>query len=357
MKAKDWNDWRWQLQERLTTLSEINEKISLSEAETQSFTKASESFSFSVTPYYLSLIDPTDADCAIRKQILPREGELIQLPNEEADPLREESYMPVKGVTHRYPDRAIWYVSHVCAVYCRFCTRKRKVSHPNETPNKNEWNLALDYFNQTKNVREVILSGGDPLSLANSQIDFLLEELKKIPHINHVRIHTRYPVTLPMRLEPELCKIMSKHFPIYVVTHFNHPKEVTEESRKAIENLIKLGNAIVLNQSVLLKGINDNAKTLETLHFALVKIGVKPYYLHQCDEVFGSSDFVVPISDGIKIMEELRGFSSGITLPTYVKDLTGGGGKVLLGPNYFLPSESGIHRFKNYKGEIFETKH
>ncbi len=352
-----WKDWKWQLQHRIVDLASLQEKISLTLEEVETFEKANSIFSFSITPYYLSLIDKNDPECPIRKQAIPRKEELIRYPNEVEDPLAEQQYMPVKGVTHRYPDRALWYISHTCAVYCRFCTRKRKVAQPEETPNRTEWEQALNYFRSNTAIREVILSGGDPLTLADSQLEYLLSQLKEIKHINHLRIHSRYPVTLPMRITENLCRIFSSFFPLYLVTHFNHAKEITEEAREAIRLLIQKGNVIVLNQSVLLKGINDTVFDLEELSYKLLGVGIKPYYLHQCDEVYGSGGFVVPITKGIELMYALRGKRSGIAIPTYVKDLTGGGGKVTLNPNYQVRSGNTTLIMKNYNGDEFEISH
>ncbi|EKJ86007.1 lysine 2,3-aminomutase [Leptospira meyeri] len=352
-----WSDWKWQLQNRITTLADLEEKLTLTEEERESFVPALTDFSFAVTPYYLKQIDQTNPNCPIRKQVLPRAGELKKNPNEVEDPLAEERYMPVKGVTHRYPDRAIWYISHVCAVYCRFCTRKRKVSDPEETPNRNEWEKALAYFRKHTELREVILSGGDPLTLSDSSLDYLLGELKSIPHINQVRIHTRHPVTMPMRLTEELALVFAKYFPLYMVTHFNHPNEITEETKMYVMRMIKTGHISIFNQSVLLSGINDDEKVLSELNYKLISIGIKPYYLHQCDEVFGSSDFVVPIERGIEIYRKLRGYHSGITIPSYVKDLTGGGGKVLLSPDYLQRKTKDGYLFQNYLGDEYEVGH
>lgn len=352
-----WTDWKWQLQNRITDLEGLSSKIHVTEEERKSFPKTNEFFQFAVTPYYLSLVDAKDPNCPIRKQIVPTENELKHSPNEWEDPLAEESHMPVKGVTHRYPDRAIWYLSHVCAVYCRFCTRKRKVSEPFETPNKKEWEEAFSYFESRTDLREIILSGGDPLTLSDEALDSILGRLKAIPHINQIRIHTRHPVTLPMRITEALCAVFANHFPIYMVTHFNHPKEVTETSAEAIRKLVTKGHVSVMNQSVLLRGINDRTEILSDLNYKLIKIGVKPYYLHQCDEVFGSSHFVVPIEEGIRIHKTLRGFHSGITIPQYVKDLTGGGGKVLLVPNSYEKTQDGKFRFRNFKGKDYDVSH
>lgn len=348
-----WTNWKWQLQNRVTTIEEVENFFPLSAEERENFYKAEKVFNFAATPYYISLADPYNPNCPIRKQIIPQPLELIHAPHEQKDPLSEEVYMPVKGVTHRYPDRALWYLSHVCAVYCRFCTRKRKVGDSFSTPRKEDWQKALEYFQEHKEIKEVILSGGDPLSLSDNLIAYLLGELKKITHINHIRIHTRHPVTLPFRITSELCKIFQGNFPLFLVTHFNHPKEITSESKEAIRKLIQEGNVIVLNQNVLLKGINDNPETLKELFYGLVTMGVKPYYLHQCDEVYGSSGFKVPIQEGIQIMKKLRGFISGICLPNYVVDLTGGGGKVPLPTDYLIKENAESFIFENFQEEIF----
>lgn len=348
-----WRDWKWQLQNRIKDLEELNKYIHLSEEEKSIFKNCNEFFSFACVPYYLSLISANDPNCPIRKQIIPQKFELIRAYFEVHDPLGEESNMPVKGVTHRYPDRALWYLSHSCAMYCRFCTRKRKVGKSADTPRSEDWDEAIAYFETHKEIKEVILSGGDPLSLSDNMLDYLLSKLKSIFHINHIRIHTRFPVTLPFRITKSLCKILSRHFPIFIVTHFNHPNEITKESTEAIKLLICKGNAILLNQSVLLSGINDNSEILSTLNYKLVSIGIKPYYLHQCDEVFGSSGFKVPIERGMEIMKELRGYHSGITIPSYVIDLTQGGGKVPLPTDYLEKEEVDSYTFRNYKGDRF----
>ncbi|EMY78738.1 putative lysine-2,3-aminomutase-like protein [Leptospira weilii serovar Ranarum str. ICFT] len=349
-----WSNWKWQIQNRIKTQAQLSEQLELTEEEKLSFDACSTFFEFSVTPYYLNLADKKNPNCPIRLQIIPRREELVRNDFEREDPLAEETHMPVKGVTHRYPDRAIWYLSHVCAVYCRFCTRKRKVSKSSHTPGKEEWDQALVYFRSHPEIKEVILSGGDPLNLSDEKLDYLLRELKSIPHINQVRIHSRYPVTLPMRIDSSLCAVLKKHFPIYLVTHFNHPKEITPLVRERISFLIRKGNAMVLNQSVLLKGINDSAETLKELFYGLTAIGIKPYYLHQCDEVWGSGGFRVEMERGMEIMKQIRGKISGLSVPLYVVDLTGGGGKVPLPTSYLAEKTDHSYIFRNYQDELYE---
>ncbi|MBW0435128.1 KamA family radical SAM protein [Leptospira yasudae] len=355
--SPQWLHWKWQIQNRIKTQSELSEHLELTQTEKLSFDACSEFFEFSVTPYYLRLADQKDPNCPIRLQIVPHKEELIRNGFERQDPLAEESHMPVKGVTHRYPDRALWYLSHVCAVYCRFCTRKRKVSKSFHTPGKEEWDQALAYFRSHPEIKEVILSGGDPLNLSDDKLDYLLGELKSISHINQVRIHSRYPVTLPMRIDASLCAVLKKHFPIYLVTHFNHPKEITPLVKERIALLIQEGNVMVLNQGVLLKGINDSAETLKDLFYGLTAIGIKPYYLHQCDEVWGSGGFRVEISKGVEIMKQIRGRISGLSVPLYVVDLTGGGGKVPLPADYLAEKTDHSYVFRNYQDELYEISY
>lgn len=350
----EWNDWKWQLRNRITGLESLRSYIQLSEKEEEAVLSAKDYFDFAISPYYASLMEPGNPNCPIRLQAIPRKGELLRFPGEVEDPLAEESHMPVRGVTHRYPDRALWYLSHNCAVYCRFCTRKRKVSHPEETPRREEWNMALEYYRNTQSIREVILSGGDPFSLSEGNLDWILGELKKIAHLKSIRIHTRHPVTLPMRITEDLCLVLKKYFPLYLVTHFNHPRECTEAARESIRKLVTIGAVSVLNQSVLLRGVNDSVEVLEELNYELVSMGAKPYYLHQCDEVFGISHFQVPIEKGWEIYRGLRGRMSGITVPLYVADLKGGGGKVPLLPEYLIQRKEKSFIFRNYKGEYYE---
>lgn len=347
-------DWKWQIQNRIKDEVELSSYLHPSEEEREALERSSELFRFSSTPYYLSLMDRDDPNCPIRMQVIPRTDELAKRPWDREDPLAEESHMPVKGVTHRYPDRALWYLSHVCAVYCRFCTRKRKVSRSEGTPGLEDWQKALEYFRTHPEIKEVILSGGDPLNLSDSKLDYLLGELKTIPHINQIRIHSRYPVTLPMRITSELAAVLKKHFPIYLVTHFNHPKELTELARERVALLVKEGAVNVLNQNVLLRGVNDSVETLTELFYGLTRIGIKPYYLHHCDEVFGSSHFRVPLEEGVELMKRIRGRISGLSVPLYVVDLTGGGGKVPLPSNYLEETRTSSYVFRNYKGDLYE---
>ena len=354
IEEEKWNSWKWQLQNQIKTLEEVKDKLSLTAEEEQAFISTKRYFKFAVTPYYFSLIEPSNINCPIRKQVLPRKGEMLVLDNEKTDPLAEEKYMPVKGLTHRYLNRVLLYVSHQCSVYCRYCTRKRKVSKTSSVPRKDDMEHAFDYIRKNKRIKEVILSGGDPFNLSENQLYIILKKLKEISHINQIRIHSRYLATLPMRVTLNLCKVLKEFFPIYIVTHFNHVKECTKEAEFASKMLIQEGSCILLNQNVLLSGINDHEDTLMDLYYKLISMGIKPYYLHQCDEVFGSSDFKVSIEKGQRLMKKIRGYMGGINVPLYVVDLTGGGGKVPLESSYLTEETNTFYKFKNYMGNSYE---
>lgn len=351
-----WKNYQWQLQNRIKTLEELSQFVSLTEEEVLFFQFNQSKFPFAITPYYLSLIDVNNINCPIRNQVIPKVDELNFSEHETFDPLEEENNMPVFGLTHRYPDRVLWYLTHICPTYCRFCTRKRKVGDSLNTPEHSHWKNVLQYIQVNPQIKEVILSGGDPLSLSNSQLDNILFSLKSISHINQIRIHSRYVVTNPYRVQPSLIKILSKYFPIYLVTHFNHSLELTEESIYAIQQLICEGHCILLNQSVLLRGVNDNKESLMELNYKLVQIGIKPYYLHQCDEVNGISHFRVDLKTAQKLYKNIRGYQSGIAVPSCVIDLTGGGGKVPIPLDYLRSEEEDYYLFENFKGNLYKIK-
>lgn len=350
----DWCNWQWQFRNLITNAQSLSQYLTIAPHYQSQIEATGQFFTFAATPYYASL-SSGEPNCPIWKQLFPNNAEWQKMTYEQVDPLAEERDMPIKGVTHRYPDRAIWYVSHICAVYCRFCTRKRKVGNSQNTPTPNEIEDAICYFRNHTEIKEVILSGGDPLSLSDIKLDFLLKNLKQIEHINQVRIHTRLPVTLPFRITDNLCKILKKYFPIYIVTHFNHAHECTIEAEQAIHKLICQANCPVLNQSVLLKGVNDTVTALKDLFYSLTRMGIRPYYLHQCDEVFGSSHFRVSIAEGIDLMKQLRGYISGISLPLYVVDLTGGGGKIPIPLDYLQKKTATGYQFQNFEGQSYSV--
>ncbi|GIX42412.1 MAG: lysine 2,3-aminomutase [Leptospiraceae bacterium] len=347
--------WKKELQNSIKTLEELidflgKERIKkspysyiLEESYKKNFQKIHQNFRFQVTKYYISLANLYNQNCPILLQILPNIKEIEDPVFKEKDPLREEIHSPIPELVHRYPDRVLWYLSHNCAVYCRFCMRKRKVSHPSTISIKQNLFSIIEYIKNNKNIKEVILSGGDPLSLEDKFIEEILFHLKRIEHLYSIRIHTRMPVTLPYRITEELCNILEKYYPVTVVTHFNHPIELTDIVYEKIKFLKKSG-VLVLNQSVLLKNINDNASILEELFLKLIKFGIKPYYLHHCDEVYGTSHFRVSLQKGIEIIRQLQGRNPGIALPKYVVDLPDGGGKIPIVPNIL---KNMIHQIRN----------
>ncbi len=347
-----WNDWTWQQQNRLTRLDQLEAVLSLTPQERETFEASRQRFRVSITPYYASLMDPRDPQCPIRQQAIPQAGELEIHDFELADPLAEEAHMPVAGITHRYPDRVLFYVIHHCPVYCRHCTRKRKVSNPTTAAAKRQIEEGLAYIARTPHIRDVLLSGGDPLSLSDTKLEEILTRLLAIPHVELVRIGTRNPVTLPTRVTPELAQRLSRLRPLYVHTHFNHPKECTPEAARALELLADAG-CVLGNQMVLLRGVNDDPKTVETLNLWLLRHRCRPYYMFQCDMAQGITHFRTPLSTGLSILEHLRGFRSGMALPHFVVDLPGGGGKVSLVPESIVSREGQWITFRNYQGELF----
>ena len=352
---RNWNDWRWQLKNRIKTPEGLKNYFeNLTEDEIKGLEFTHESFPIAVTPYYLSLADKRDPSCPIRRQIVPTYSEIDPRVQTFCEPnaLSEEGEIP--HLTHRYPDRVLVTVTTMCPVYCRHCMRKRKVGKPERAISEKEFSAVWDYIKRNPQIREVLISGGDPLVLSNEKLFHYIGELKKIEHVEVIRIGTRAPVILPQRFYDEgLLRLLEKYAPLWIVTHFNHPKEVTEEVTRAVENIRKTSNPI-LNQTVLLKGINDNTRTLEELFRKLIKIGVKPYYLFHCDPIYGVVHFRTSIEEGLKIVAGLRGRLSGLAQPTYALDLPGGKGKVVLNPPYLLGKGKRGYIFRNYEGEIVE---
>jgi lysine 2,3-aminomutase len=353
----DWADWRWHQQNRVTTEAELSRFVALTEDERAAITATESRFRMAITPYYLDLIDPDDPSCPIRRQAIPSSGELRVWPGERPDPLDEEGHMPVPGLTHRYPDRALLYTTHNCAMYCRFCTRKRKVSDPESALAKTELDVGLDYIRRTEAVRDVIVSGGDPLSLSNERLAAIFEALSAIPHVETVRIGTRNLVTLPQRVDAGFCDVLrayqSRHLALWFMTHFNHPKECTTDSWDAADRVTASGTPIQ-NQMVLLRGVNDSVQTVAELNRRLLRMRVKPYYILHADLEEGIGHFRTKIADGMAIIDGLRGHVSGLAVPQYVVDLPEGGGKVPVIPDYEVsrPTPAGESRwvFRNYRG-------
>ena len=345
-----WNDLRWQLSHRLNTAEEIEKIIPLTGSERKAL-QTQGLFRVDVTPYFISLIDPTDPDDPVRRQVIPRSEEMQAFTAMMEDSLAEDRHSPVPGLVHRYPDRALMLVTTQCASYCRYCTRSRIVGDPGQTFSQADFDLQIEYLKRTPQVRDVLLSGGDPLVLAPKILEQILTRLREIPHIEIVRIGSRVPVFLPMRVTQELCDMLAKFHPLWLNIHVNHPSEISLELEQACDRLTRAGIPLG-NQSVLLAGVNDNVHIQRDLAHKLVRIRVRPYYLYQCDLVEGAGHFRTPVAKGIEIMEGLRGHTSGYAVPQYIIDAPGGGGKIPVMPNYLLSMSDHKVILRNYEGYV-----
>lgn len=354
VSISNWRDWRWQLKnsiQRIETFENLLD-IELDEKERNKIELTLRKFPMSITPYYMSLIDAEDyRNDPVFLQAFPSPAELIIDKNDMCDPLAEDKDSPAPGITHRYPDRVLFHVSNVCSMYCRHCTRKRKVGDVDSIPGQNQIREGLDYIRNTPVVRDVLLSGGDPLMLADHYLDWILTELRSIEHVQIIRIGTRMPVVLPYRVTEDLIQLLKKHHPVWINTHFNHPREITASSREALRRLAD-GGIPLGNQSVLLAGVNDCPRIMKSLVHKLVENRVRPYYLYQCDLSEGLSHFRTPVGKGVEIMESLIGHTSGFSVPTYVIDAPGGGGKIPMNPNYLLSLSTNKVVLRNYEGVI-----
>ncbi len=348
--AEKWNDWRWQLSHRLNSVEEIEQVFQLTDSERRALSTRG-LFRVDITPYFISLIHPDDPEDPIRKQVIPTAEEIVPFTGMMEDSLAEDRHSPVPGLVHRYPDRVLMLVTTQCASYCRYCTRSRIVGDPTANFSRAEFEMQLEYLKRTPQVRDVLLSGGDPLTLAPRILEELLSRLREIPHIEIIRIGSRVPVFMPMRVTTELTDMLQKYHPLWLNIHVNHSNEITQELAEACDRLTRAGVPLG-NQSVLLAGVNDCPNIQRQLVHDLVRIRVRPYYLYQCDLVEGAGHFRTPVSKGIEIMELLRGHTSGYAVPTYVIDAPGGGGKIPVGPNYLLSSSDHKVVLRNYEGYI-----
>ena len=354
VKISNWKDWKWQLKHSITDIDTFKKLLGIDfdKATEQQLQETLAKFPLSITPYYLSLINTEDyQNDPIYKQAFPSVSELQVGDFEMSDPLDEDKDSPVPGITHRYPDRVLFQVASTCSMYCRHCTRKRKVGDDRHLPSKEILSNALAYIRETPVIRDVLLSGGDPFLLSNDALDWILTELRSIPHVEVIRIGTRIPVVLPYRITDELVAVLKKHHPLWVNTHFNHPREITESSREGLRMLADAGIPLG-NQSVLLAGINDSPIIMKTLIHKLVQNRVRPYYLYQCDLSEGLKHFRTPVGKGVEIMESLIGHTSGFAVPTYVIDAPGGGGKIRVAPNYLLSWSHDKVVLRNFEGII-----
>ena len=353
VNAADWSDHRWQLKHRVSTLPELERRMRLDDEERAGMLLTGTKLAMAVTPHFFNLVDPEDPDCPIRRQVIPRREESLLDPLEMADPCGEDSHMPVPGLVHRYPDRVLFLVTDRCASYCRYCTRSRVVSGVGEQHLETQWEAAFRYLERHTEVRDVLLSGGDPLLFSDRKLEKVLSRLRSIEHIEFLRIGTRIPVFLPQRITPELCQMLQKYHPLWMSVHVNHPRELTTEVKQALERLANHGVPLG-NQSVLLRGVNDDELTMKTLVHKLLRCRVRPYYLYQCDLIKGSAHLRVPVSRGIEIIENLRGHTTGYAVPQLVIDAPGGGGKVPINPQYLLHQDEHRVLIRNYEGQTFE---
>ncbi|MCJ7432494.1 MAG: lysine 2,3-aminomutase [Anaerolineales bacterium] len=348
--GEKWNDWRWQLSHRLNTAEEIEKILPLTDSERKAL-QTQGLFRVDVTPYFISLIDPDDPNDPVRQQIIPRAEEMEAFTAQMEDSLAEDRHSPVPGLVHRYPDRVLMLVTTQCASYCRYCTRSRIVGDPGQTFNRQEFEMQLDYIKRTPQVRDVLLSGGDPLVLAPKILEELLSRLREIPHVEILRIGTRVPVFMPMRVTSELTDMLQKYHPLWMNIHVNHPNEITAELAEACDKLTRAGIPLG-NQTVLMAGVNDCVHIQRELVQKLVRIRVRPYYLYQADLVAGAGHIRTPMAKGIEIIEGLRGHTSGFAVPQYSIDAPGGGGKITIQPNYMITMSDHKIILRNFEGYI-----
>ena len=348
---EQWNDWKWQVKNRIETLDELKKYVSLTAEEEEGVKKTLTTLRMAITPYYLSLINPEDPHDPIRRQCIPTGLETHRVAADLLDPLHEDEDSPTPGLTHRYPDRVLFLITDMCSMYCRHCTRRRFAGQTDNECGIDRIEKALEYIEKTECVRDVLLSGGDALMVSDKRLEYIISRLRAIPHVEIIRLGTRTPVVCPQRVTPELCAMLKKYHPVWLNTHFNHPNEVTAESRRACEMLADAGVPLG-NQSVLLRGVNDCVHVMKHLVHELVKMRVRPYYIYQCDLSMGLEHFRTPVSKGIEIIEGLRGHTSRYCIPTFVVDAPGGGGKTPVMPQYVISQAPGKVVLRNFEGVI-----
>ncbi|MCG3148555.1 MAG: L-lysine 2,3-aminomutase [Verrucomicrobiae bacterium] len=349
----EWNDWRWQLRNRVTTLTQLEQLLALTKEERLGVQLAGHHLALAITPYFFNLIDVNNPACPIRRQVVPRIEETQPAAWEMADSLAEDDHSPVPGLVHRYPDRVLFLVTDRCAAYCRYCTRSRVVSGVGEQHLETDFTAAFNYIREHSEIRDVLLSGGDPLLFSDERLEHILSNLRAIPHVEFLRIGSRIPIFLPQRITPELCAMLKKYHPLWLSIHTNHPKEATAEVREACGRLADAGIPLG-NQAVLLRGVNDDSAVMKELNHKLLMMRVRPYYIYQCDLVKGTHHLRTSVRKGLEIMEALRGHTTGYAVPQYVIDAPGGGGKVPVGPQYILAHDRQRIIIRNYEGKVFE---
>jgi lysine 2,3-aminomutase len=348
---EQWNDWQWQVKNRIETVDELKKYIPLTKDEEEGARQCLQTLRMAITPYYLSLIDINDPHDPIRKQAIPTGLELHKAHADLLDPLHEDTDSPVPGLTHRYPDRVLLLITDQCSMYCRHCTRRRFAGQNDNDMPMERIDKAIEYIRSTPQVRDVLLSGGDCLLVSDDKLEYIIKRLREIPHVEIIRLGSRVPVVLPQRITPKLVDMLKKYHPIWLNTHFNHPNEITEEAKLACARMANAGIPLG-NQSVLLRGVNDCTHIMKELVHELVKIRVRPYYIYQCDLSMGLEHFRTPVSKGIEIMEGLRGHTSGFCIPTFVVDAPGGGGKIPVMPNYLISQSPEKIVLRNFEGVI-----
>jgi lysine 2,3-aminomutase len=347
---RDWNDWRWQNRSRVRTLADLERILDLTTDERQAIEIHNGALPVGVTPYYASLLDPADPSQPLRRTVVPVMGEYLKTRGESADPLGEDSHSPVPGLVHRYPDRVLLLVTNFCSVYCRYCTRARMVGAVGERSiRKQDLERALDYIAATPTIRDVLLSGGDPLSMDDERLEWILSRLRQMPHVEFVRIGSKQPVVQPQRVTPALVRILRRYHPLWMSLHFTHPDEITPEVAEACARLADAGIPLG-SQTVLLRGVNDDLETMRQLVHGLLRVRVRPYYLYQCDPITGSAHFRTPVEKGLEIIRGLRGHTTGYAVPTFVIDAPEGGGKIPLSPDYVLGRDGDDLLLTNYAG-------
>lgn len=348
----EWNSWKWQLKHRITTQEELEKILNLSEQEILAFNSKKECFPFSITPYYASLLDRDNSEQPLRKTVVPVIDEQSVTDCESEDHLHEAADSPVPGIVHRYPDRVLFLLTNFCSTYCRYCTRSRMVGGREHYSGHKQWEEAIEYIKSNNKIRDVLLSGGDPLTMETDQLEWILSRLRKIEHVEFIRLGTKVPAVLPQRINIDLVNMLKKYHPLWLSIHFTHPDEFTEETKKACTMLADAGIPLG-SQTVLLKGVNDNVEIMTKLCHELLKSRVKPYYLYQCDLVPGSSHFRTSIKTGVEIIDKMRGYTTGYAVPNYVIDAPNGGGKIRIAPDAIVGKADGNVLLRNYLGDIY----
>lgn len=352
VSLRDWNDWRWQSRHRVRTGEEFGRFVALSEPEREAFLRNGRLLPAGVTPYYLSLVSADDPADPLRRTIIPVSDELRRSPGEADDPLGEDAHMPVPGLVHRYPDRVLLLALDFCSTYCRYCTRSRVVGHGELAPSPDRLEAAFGYIRQHREIRDVLISGGDPLALNDERLDWILSRLRAIPHVEFLRLGSKMPAVLPQRITPRLVRVLRQAHPFWMSLHFMHPDECTPESYRACARLADAGIPLGA-QIVLARGVNDDAETMRRLVHCLLVMRVRPYYLYQCDPISGSAHFRTPVEKGLEIVASLRGYTTGYAVPTFVIDAPGGGGKIPLHPDTIVGREGDDLLLRNYEGRVF----